>query len=698
MKSKVLIEIGTEELPFNFINSALEELYSNVEKALLEERLNFDKLSTFATPRRLVIYIEGVKEKGEDKVLQIKGPPKSVAFTEDGTPTKAALSFAKSRGVKVEELFCKKLETGEYVFAKLIKEGKTAKEILAKIIPEVILKLNLPKGMRWDESQIRFSRPIRWILALLGEEVIPFKLGKLESKRFTLGHRVAYRKPVEIKSVDNYFDLLKKHFVIVDHMERLLLLRDRVSQLTAELKAELIEPNDLEKEINFLVEHPLPFYGTFPKRYLSLPSEVLITVMKKHQKYFPLRDKKGKLLPGFICVSNCITPDVIPKVRNGNEQVLIARLADAEFFFKEDLKLPLAERRGELKGIVFHQNLGSMEDKICRMERLFKQIKEEIKGVNYSSIIRAIALCKIDMATDMVGEFPELKGIMGGIYAKHSGETEEVVKAISEHYLPQTADDLLPSTLEGEVVSLLDKIDSIVAFWAKGFIPTGSSDPYGVRRLAIAVLRLLWQGKVKLNLKNISTKALEILREDRLYSGDDAKVLKELEEFLYQRWENMLTEEGLPYDIIRCAKREFWQDIKSSFNKIQALADFKTLLSGKEALTALLRIINIINKEEALNSATYVKEELLLEEAERELYKEFYNIKKLGNKILNASDEVNYKDFLHLLIILAPKINKFFDEVMVMVNKEELKLNRLSLLKEISSYFSIMGNFSQIVI
>ncbi|MGH7430001.1 MAG: glycine--tRNA ligase subunit beta, partial [Candidatus Methylomirabilaceae bacterium] len=490
MTKDLLFEIGTEEIPSGYMAPALKDLEAEARRLFQEQRVAFSGVRTFGTPRRLVLYVERLEETQSDRVREIIGPARSVAYDQEGRPTKAALGFARAQGIPVEKLQVKTLDRGDYVVASIEERGARLEELLPAILPRLVSSLSFPKFMRWGQGTTRFVRPIRWLLALYGGRVIPFDIDGVRSGNRTFGHRFLSRGQIRIRGFEDYVKRLEERHVIVDQARRRQLVVKLAQEAAAKVGGKPVLDDDLVESVTYLVEFPNVVCGGFQREYLSLPRDVIMTPMRKHQRYFPVVDKAGQLLPHFIAISNMQARDM-EVIREGNERVLRARLKDADFFFKEDRKIPLADRVPKLGGIIFQERLGTMLDKVERLQQLVAYLCGRIAPELTDDAQRAAQLCKADLVTTMVKEFPNLQGTMGREYARLSGESPAVAHAIEEHYLPRFAGDRLPESLCGAIVGLADRIDSICGCFGIGLIPSGSEDPYALRRLGQGVVQLL---------------------------------------------------------------------------------------------------------------------------------------------------------------------------------------------------------------
>jgi len=521
----LLLEIGTEEMPARFMLPALEQLRDLVAKTLTELRLQHGQIRTMGTPRRLVAIVSEVAETQTPIVREIRGPAKHIAFDPQGNPTKAAEGFARSQGVSVQDLIVKATEKGEFVFAVKREEGQPALEVLSEALPQIIRSLSFPKTMRWEGKRARFGRPIRWIVALLGEDVIPFEIAGVRSDRVTYGRRFtggqSIGKRITLQNADDYEKALEDAHVIVDHERRRELVKLQVQEAAQSVGGVAVMPDELVDEVTFLVEEPVALVGHFDERYLELPSEVLVTVMQHHQRYFPVlrKDDQSKLLPHFVFVSNGMPkePDL---VRQGNERVVTARFEDARFYFAEDRKHRLDEFAQKLSDIVFIEDLGTMADKVERLKRL----ATNLYGSLSPTLLRAAELCKADLATRLVNEFTELQGVIGRVYASLDGEPTEIAEAIEDHYKPLPPDFEMPRNEIGFWLAVADRIDTLCACFDRNLIPTGSHDPFGLRRAATTLLMLLRNAPRKTSVKESIGRCTENLarnRDDAAPSGRD---------------------------------------------------------------------------------------------------------------------------------------------------------------------------------
>lgn len=686
MNNYLLLEIGVEELPSRFGQTTLDQIENNLSKLLKEERINFDNIEKYATPRRLTFVIKNLADKATDLEEEVKGPAKKIAVDADGNFTKPALGFMKSKGLDPENVYFKQLGNAEYLFGTIKQEGKHTSEVLKTIVPEAIKNVTFPKAMRWGGKNMRFARPIRWMVALLNNEILDIDLEGIKSSNITRGHRFLGEKEFEVNSVEEYFEKLDKNFVILDQHKRKEMIRKQAVEVAKSLGGEVELDEDLLEEITFLVEYPTAFYGEFDEEYVKLPKEVVTTPMKEHQRYFPVL-KDGKLLPNFIAVRNGDS-NRIDLVKAGNEKVLRARLADALFFYHEDTKKPLESFVDKLQTVVFQAKLGTVYDKTLRIEKLSQVILNELNMTeSKENTLRAAKLCKADLVTNMVFEFTELQGIMGRDYAQVSGENEEVCQGIFEHYLPRFAGDILPETNTGIALSIADKLDSIAGFFAIGIKPSGSQDPYALRRQALGILSILLDRKLSVNLNNLINAALDN------YSNlefNKEEVASQIVEFFVERVKNLFKDLGIRYDVIDAVLNNNLDDISDIHTRALELNRWLQKDELVEMLTAFNRVATLAEKA----TTDIVKEDLLKEDAEIKLYNGFKEIKSNVESLLL---DKKYNEALDAFATLRPLVDNLFDNVMVMDKDEAIKENRLGLLKQIYSTMLTICDLSKIV-
>jgi len=654
-------------------------------KTLAETKLNdahlpFESIATYGTPRRLALIVKGLADTSAEISERHKGPSASIAYDADGNPTKAAIGFARGKGLDVADLV---VEDG-YIYAETKTAGVPAKDIVTDMLPQLITGLNFPKSMHWGNLDAKFVRPVRWLVALLDEEVIPVEFATVKSGNVTRGHRFLGADEITIKNAASYVDTLEENFVMVDQDARRELISKQLHDMAASKNASIVWDDDLLEEINYLVEWPTALCGGFEESYLALPDAAIITPMKDHQRYFPLVDQDGKLLPMFLTVRNG-SDHSIEVVQAGNERVLRARLDDAKFFFNEDRKKPLIDRQDGLTKIVFQEGLGNLADKTERLLTLGRVFSEECELHEDARVVleRATELAKTDLTTGMVTEFTELQGVMGKEYALLDGESPEVAEAIFEQYLPRFAGDVLPQTEAGKVLSIIDKIDNIVATFSRGLIPTGSQDPYALRRQTIGILNILLNSEWNISLRPIIVESMNLLN---VPADKQDELLGQVEEFITLRLKNIFLDREVPHHVI---------DLLLSNNEL-SVADaeglVKALLANRidenvELVQAFTRMYNLVKDV----TYTGVDESLLKEEAERALYQ---MATKASEASIDAWDKNDYDAVVAVPATLVPAINKFFEDVMVMDKDEAIKANRLQLVRLAYSVMAIIGDIS----
>ena len=689
--NRYLLEIGVEELPARFVKTTLAQMEKYVSEKLNEKRIPFDEMKFYSTPRRLVLLIEGLPERQEDLEKEVKGPSKKIAFDEEGNPTKALEGFMKGQGVALEDISTREHNNVEYIFANKIEKGRSVEEILKDSMPDMIKSISFPKSMKWGGKNLRFARPIRWLLSLFNDRVLEFNLEGIVAANITRGHRFLGSSHIEIDNIDEYFTALKDNYVMVDRNERKEKIKYGCEKLAREKGGNLLFDEELLDEITNIVEYPTPMIGRIKEEYLDLPKEVLITPMKEHQRYFPVVDDKGRLLPYFITVRNG-NEEYLDIVVKGNEKVLGARLEDAKFFYYEDIKQPLENYVEDLKDIVFQEKLGTLYDKTMRVQKLAGKIGSylEVGEETKKNIERAGYLSKADLVTNMVGEFSELQGIMGREYAAESGENEITSLAIYEQYLPRFSNDELPTTTAGAILSIGDKLDTIAGIFAIGIQPTGSQDPYGLRRQALGIINIILDKKLNLSLEELVDFALYIYVEENGLAFDYYKVKDEILNFFDGRIKNMFIDMGIRYDVVEAI---LGTDIDDVFD-LKLRADKLNLWLDKEGLSEVLSAFNRVKTLAEKAETDEVKRELLVEEEEIKLYETFNSVEEKVKDSLNCKE---YDKALDYMVSLKGPIDQFFDNVMVMVEDEELKNNRLGLVKQISNTMLLICDLSKIM-
>ncbi len=687
MGKELFIEIGTEEIPAEFLNKTLRDMEELIRKELTNSRIPCGAIRTLATPRRLVVLVSNVAEKQEEQIIEKLGPAKRVSFDEQGNPTKAALGFAKGQGLEIRELETIVTDKGEYICARKKIAGEETASLLPAMVPRFILSIPFQKSMRWSNLEIRFARPIHWIVALFGADLIPFKLENLASGNKSFGHRFMSPKPFAVKSFKDYMSKAKKKYLVVDQDERKKMIVAEIEKVAQSVNGKPLIEEDLLDEVNYLVEFPSAVCGSFDASYLDLPKDVLTTTMMSHQKYFPVLDGGEKLMPYFITINNTIARDP-SVVARGNEKVIRARLADAKFFFREDSKVPLDQHFEKLHKVVFHSQLGTSYEKVMHFRQLADYLSARIDPSLAAKVDRAALLTKADLETQMVYEFPELQGIMGREYALIQGEDPIVAKAVYEHYLPTSAGGELPRTDVGAILSIADKIDTIVGFFGIGQIPTGTADPYALRRQALGVINIILDKGWQLDLPELLDKSISILADKFKRPVEDIR--KDVVEFFRARFENQLISQGHPYDVVDAVLSTGLTDFGRSLRKISAMETFKSHPDFELLAIAFKRVVNILKNFPggAVDQAVFTSPE------ESTLY-QAYN--ETRDKAVALTDREDYEAALVELARLRKPVDAFFESVLVMDPDEKVRTNRLSMLSEISRLFYRIADFSKIV-
>ena len=680
MAKDLLFEIGAEEIPAGFMPNILGQLKQLAETKLNDAHLPFESIETYGTPRRLALIVKGLADASAEISERHKGPSASIAYDADGNATKAAIGFARGKGLDVADLV---VEDG-YIYAETKTAGVPAKDIVSEMLPQLITGLNFPKSMHWGNLEAKFVRPVRWLVALLDEEVIPVEFATVQSGNVSRGHRFLGADEITIKNAASYVETLKENFVMVDQDARRELISKQLHDMAASKNASIVWDDDLLEEINYLVEWPTALCGGFEEAYLALPDAAIITPMKDHQRYFPLVGQDDKLLPMFLTVRNG-SDHSIEVVQAGNERVLRARLDDAKFFFNEDRKKPLIDRQDGLTKIVFQEGLGNLADKTERLLKLGRVFGEECGLHEDAAVVleRATELAKTDLTTGMVTEFTELQGVIGKEYALLDGESPEVAEAIFEQYLPRFAGDVLPQTEAGKVLSIIDKVDNIVATFSRGLIPTGSQDPYALRRQTIGILNILLGSEWNISLRPIFKASMELLN---VAADKQEELLNQVEEFFTLRLKNIFLDREVPHHVI---------DLLLSNNEL-SVADAEGLVNALlanridenvELVQAYTRMYNLVKDVEY----TGVNSDLLKEDAEKAL---FEAASKASEASLAAWEAGDYAAVVAVPATLVPTINQFFEDVMVMDKDEAIKANRLQLLRLAYSVMAIIGDIS----
>jgi len=688
MVAELLLEIGTEEIPSGYLENGLRELNRLADACLKENRIEIaGGIFTYGTPRRLVLIGKAIAEKQEDLVQEVTGPPKSVAYDEEGRPTKAALGFAAKQGVPVEDLEFIETPKGEYLFVKRRIQGRLTKDILAEALPKLISGIPWPKSMRWGTVGFPFVRPIHWVLALLNGEVIPFEVADVKSGNTTRGHRFMSPEAMEIYDVPDYLQGMEQGFVIIDQKEREEIVEKIAREAAGKVGGRPAEDPDLVTTVANLVECPSAVCGSFDSEFLSIPDAVLITAMKEHQKYLAVYDREDRLMPNFVAVNNTVTKDE-SVVRRGHERVLRARLSDADFFFKEDSNRPLGDRLKDLKGVIYQADLGTSYAKVQRFTSLAEFLGEKLLPESPDHINVAARLCKCDLVTQMVAEFPGLQGIMGKEYAAREGYPEEVCRAIQEHYLPARSGGDLPTSGIGAIVGSADRMDTIVGCFAVGLEPTGSADPFALRRHALAIIRILEERGWDLSLEEFVQKGLSILGEDLEFDRD--KVFGKVIEFFRERYKQMMLRAGYESDLIEAVISTRFDRVKQLRSRIDQVKRFASESEEFEDLAVTFkRVTNILKKQEERFD---VDDSLFREACESELWSSYLELKHEVEQGLQKED---YYEVMNLMVRLRRPVDEFFDGVEILTKEDRLRENRVGLLQELARLFLRVADFSK---
>lgn len=674
--NKYILEIGTEELAYKFIPSAMEQLKKSFTEKLNENKIIFDDIKVYATPRRLAVIIEGLPEKQEDTEKTVKGPVKNIAYDENGELTKAALGFAAKNGISSDKLF----EKDNYVWAKIEQKGKKTEDILAEFIPSLVLNLKGTNFMRWGYSDIKFQRPIRNIVSLWNDKVLPLEIAGVTAGNVSFGHRFSNVTPV-IKNPDTYLGELESACVIADVDKRRQKIVETATQKAKEEGAEIIIDKDLLEEVTFITEWPVPVVCSFDEEYLRIPEKVAVTVMAVHQRYFPLY-KNGKLLNKFITLSNYIG-DTFDNIKAGNERVVKARLEDAVFFVNEDSQKPLISYVDDLKGMTFQKDFGSLYDKTQRIIKLSEYISKKLNVDSYS-VERTALLCKADLVTKLVFEFTELQGYIGSDYALRSGESEEVATGIKEHYYPLNAESELAESIEGQIVGIADKIDTVCAIFASGAKISGSQDPLGVRRATFGILKTVIQKNLKADISELIGQAIKLLPVE---SEDENKLYSNIKEFFEQRLIVLLSDKYRRDVLEACiSSKDVLSDLTDFIQRVEITENILNNSEFSKFDEGIKRVIRIIKNESDFSE---VNPELLSLNEEKNLY----------NAVKSIDEQnVSYEELQKKLFGLVPFITAFFDKVLVMDENEKIKQNRLNLLNLTKSKFDKIADFGKTVV
>jgi glycyl-tRNA synthetase beta chain len=689
MPKNLLFEIGTEELPAKSFPNVLNQMRELAEKLFNENRIVYKTIETYATPRRLVLSVKNVNEYQEDLDELIRGPQRKIAFDELGNLTKSGIGFLKNNNLKENDIFIDIVNGIEYVYARKTYAGNNATKLLETILPQIIHSITFSKSMRWGTYNLKFSRPIRWIMAILGNEIIKFTIENLSSENKTKGHRTLSNNDIIVNCADDYFKTLKDNYVIVDQNERSQIIKTQINQIASTLNATALIDEDLLHEVIYIVEYPTAIIGDFEPEFLKLPKEVITTPMIEHQRYFPLINSNGKLLPHFIVIRNGSAKHA-GSVRRGNERVLRARLSDAKFFFDEDLKEPLSNKVSKLKDIVYQEKLGTVYEKVERIEKIVEYIagKNNFTYENLELLKRAVFLSKADLVTNMVGEFDELQGIMGKEYAIRNGEKKEVAEAIFSHYLPRFSSDDTPGDVIGQIIAIADKTDTVIGFFAIGLHPTGSQDPYGLRRQTIGLINIIMSSNLSINLDEIITLACNLYK-DRIIINEK-QLRDEINNFLKQRLKVILTDKGYKSDVIDAVSQKNIEYIDVLNSKVVEISEaLRNNVAFKNFIIAFNRVTNLVS----LATKNEIDIELLMDQFELKLYNE---IRITSKNLQDAIAKDLFSDAISIVSSLTQFINDFLDNAKILVEDLNVRANRLALLKFVHCSCSELCDFSKL--
>lgn len=686
-KKDLLLEIGLEELPARFVTDSIEQLSNKVEAWLNEKNISFTAIQKFSTPRRLAVLVTDVNEMQEDTEEEAKGPAKKIAIDAEGNWSKAAIGFARGQGVAVEDIYFKEIKGVEYVHVQKFTKGQQVKDLLVEL-KDIITSLNFPKNMRWADQDLRFVRPIKWMIAMFGQEVIPFEITHVSTSNTTIGHRFLGEQ-ITIDSPTSYAEKLEGQFVIADATRRKEMILAQLKQLEQENGWVIPVDEELLEEVNNLVEYPTALFGKFEDEYLELPDRVLITSMKEHQRYFPVKNSAGELLPFFVTVRNGDNKN-IETVARGNEKVLRARLADAAFFYREDQTKDIASCLKKLETIVYQEEIGTLAEKVSRVRTLSNSLSDvlAVDSETKQDADRTAEIAKFDLVTGMVYEFPELQGYMGERYARIKGERETVAVAINEHYMPRHAEDNVPPSEVGAIVSIAEKMDTIASCFAIGNIPTGSQDPYALRRQASGVVQILVEKEWNIELEALVDMSLQLVESAGIVKTSVEEVREAMMTFFNARVKHLLNEKAVRYDLIDAVLAGKIGVVSALIERALVLETEKNADSFKESMEALSRVMNIAVK---LDGEPTIKPELFENDEERKLYEVFNTVKEQYNAAKSAKEQ------FALLVSLKGEIESYFDHTMVMAEDEAIRINRLSLMKEISSLISSFAYMNKVL-
>ncbi len=688
--AEFFIEIGCEEIPARMIPGSLEEGRNILEKLLGNYNIHVGEIATFASPTRLVYHIPDIDPAEKDRTLTVQGPPRRICFNEDGSPSRALLGFMKKNSISEDKIRYISGKTGEIAAADIFVQGKHTEEILKEILPVWLKKIPFRKNMRWADLDVRFVRPIRWICALLDQKPIIFEYAGVTSGNLTRGHRILGQRSIPVKTFEEYREKLLNNHVDIDPDSRKSVIRKAIKEFETNHNATVIRDELLLDEVSYLMETPFVVEGVFENKFLDIPEEVLITSMKEHQKYFAARGKDGKLLPRFLAVASTFQ-DPKGYIRSGSERVLAARLYDAQFFWDEDRKKTLESRMGKLNRQIFQTDLGTYGEKILRMQKI-GEILSGFIPCDGEALSQTIRLCKCDLASDMVYEFPELQGIMGGLYAREEGKTESVWQGIYDHYLPGSMEDTLPRSRVGELTAISDKLDTFLGCLAVGIVPTGSKDPFGLRRAAQGIVRIVLEKELDFDLFHAIENCMAIY--DPVLKGDRKKWTEQVFSILNARLRFWLNTRGFAYDEIDAVLAIPHGNLLDTLNRVKAVQKSRKDNNFLRVAGSFKRIHNILGSAKE-SVPTHVKPELFDHTEETVL---FHAITDLKTEIGKLAEKKDYAEALKTVGQIAEPVDRFFDKVLVMDKDDAIRQNRLALLTSLREIFLTIADFSRLVI
>ncbi len=687
----LLLEIGSEEIPAGYIQPALQSLAADLLNKLDEARITHGPAATYGTPRRLAVAVTDVAERQAALTTELVGPPASVGFDQHGKPTVAAVKFAEKAGVTMPQVTVKETPKGRYLCALKTEKGLPAPEVLKRILPEAVLAVPFPKRMKWGELHVEFARPIQSLLALWGSQVITFTIGNIKAGRHTRGHRFLFPGRAAVAGPEDYIRVLEDAKVIPEIARRKEMVRDLVARAAEGAGGTVMPDEELLDIVTNLVEYPVPVVGTFDRKFLELPKEVLITAMREHQKYFAVVGRDNGLMPHFIAVNNTVAKDM-GLVAKGHERVLRARLEDARFFYRSDLGHPPESLLDRLEGVLFQARLGSMRAKVERIQSMAAYLADQVNAgaAEKAWVMRAARLCKTDLVTQVVVEFPKLQGVMGRVYAGTAQEPREVATAIEEHYRPTYSGGRLPETTTGALLAIADKIDSICGCFSIGLSPTGASDPYALRRQGIGIIQIMLDKGLTFSLRRLI--AAGVAAFNAMTAADPQKTVEQVYGFLRDRMSHLLSEEGFAKDVIAAVTSASVDHVPHVWARVKALSHLKAAPDFEPLAVAFKRVVNIIRKSEGFEKAA-VNPALFQHESEAALLKAFQSVKQQVAAHLEKGD---FDQTLRAIAALRPWVDAFFDGVLVMAEEPEIRNNRFALLAEIAGLFENIADFSKI--